>query len=213
MHVATLLRDRQHFIAVIDRDVSFRPDLRGVRLERGFGFEHERQDLVVDRNQPQGLFRDVTVLGRHRRHRFSDETHRVIERVAAVLGDLLHLVVVLLATGDAAGTPDDLRRLVRQDRFHPRERLRAGGVDGPDAGVRMRATQHLRVEHPGQLHVVGVLCAARHALDCVDARRRVPDGVQCGHRDLGLWTCDYRAHWSPPALLRTPPPAATTEST
>ena len=170
-------------LRVVQREVALGPDLRRVRLERLFRIEHERQHLVVDRDQPQRFFGDVAIDGRDRRDRLADEAHRVVERVAPLLGDLLDLVVVLLAAGDRPGAPDDLAVLVRDDRLHAGQRARLRRVDATDARVRMRAAQHARVEHARQLDVAGVGRLAGDALDGVDARRRVADD---GHQRRSL---------------------------
>ena len=52
-------------------------------------------DFVVDRDQLQRFFGDVPIDRRDGGHRLADEAHRIVERVAPLLGDLLDLVVVL----------------------------------------------------------------------------------------------------------------------
>ena len=83
-------------------------------FERFLGIEHERQRLVVDRDQLQRFLGDMPVDRRDRGDRLANEPDRVVERVAAMLGDLLHVLVVLLAAGDRSGAPDDLAVLVRR---------------------------------------------------------------------------------------------------
>jgi hypothetical protein len=124
------------------------------------------------------LLGKMPALGRHRRNWIADEPHRIVERVAPLLRDLLDVVVVLLAAGDAARAPDDLAVLAGDDCLHALERPSFRSVDGSNTRVRMRAPQHPGVEHSRQLDVVGVLRASGDALDGVDARRRVPDGRQ-----------------------------------
>ena len=140
--------------------------------------------------------------GRDGRHRLADEAHRVVERVAALLRDLLDLVVVLLAAGDRAGAPDDRAVLVREDRLDARQRPRLRRRRWPDARVRMRAAQHARVEHARQLNVARVGGAAGDALDGVDARRRMADGLE--RRQAGRTPVARRSAGS----LRTSRPAA-----
>ncbi len=48
-------------------------------------------------------------------------------------------------------------------------------------GVRVRAAEDARVEHPGQMNVAGIGGRAGDALDGVDARRSVADGFQRIH--------------------------------
>ena len=122
--IAALVRDRLRLVARVQREVALGPDLRRVGLQRLFRIEHERQHLVVDRDQLQRLFGDVPIDGGDGGDRIAHEPHRVVERVAPLLGDLLDLVVVLLAAGDRAGAPHDLAVLVRDDRLDARQRLR-----------------------------------------------------------------------------------------
>ena len=85
-----------------------------------------------------------------------------------------------------------------------------------DARVRMRAAQHARVQHARQLDVARVVRVAGHALDGVDARRRVADGLH--RRDAGAAVrrgavgCWLIAHL-PRSSVRRAAPAATTAST
>ena len=91
----------------IERQVALRPDLQRAGLERLFRFQHERQHLVFHRDQPQRLFGGVPIGRRNRRHRIADEAHRIVERVAALLGDLLDVVVVLHAARDRSRAPHE----------------------------------------------------------------------------------------------------------
>ena len=148
----------------------------GARLQRLFRIEHERQHFVVDGDQPQRLFGDVAIDGGDGRHRLADEAHRIVERVAALLGDLLDLVVVLPAAGDRARAPDDRAVLVREHRLDAGQRQRLRGVDRcgcgrADAGCAARA----RTACPGSADVAGVGGLAGDALDarrCAGSRGR-----------------------------------------
>ena len=80
--VAAFLADRLRFVAVVEREVAFRPDLRRAGLERLLHVEDERQQLVVDHDEGERFFGDVPVDRRHRGHRLADEPHRVVEGVA-----------------------------------------------------------------------------------------------------------------------------------
>ena len=172
VEVAAALADWLRLVAVVQRNVAFRPDLHRVRLHRLFVIEDVRQDFVVDRDQLQRVFGHVAIDRRDRGNRFTREADRIVECVAALRRDLLHLVVVLLAAGDRPGAPDDATVFVRDDRLDARERTRLRRVDAPDARMRVRASQHTRVEHARQLHVGGVDGLARDPLSAIDPRRR-----------------------------------------
>ena len=76
---------------------------------RFFGIEHEGQNFVFDRDVPQRFFGGVPVDGGNRRHGLAHEAHRIVEGVAALLGDLLDLLDVLAAARDGARAPHELR--------------------------------------------------------------------------------------------------------
>src|SRR5262245_22815426 len=111
-------------------------------------------------------------------HAISDEAHVVIEYVSALFRDLLDLVVVLLATGNAACAKYNLAILVGQDSLYSGESKRPRYVNSANSRVRMRAAQNASIEHPRQLDVVGVSCLACDSIDSVDARRRATDRLQ-----------------------------------
>ncbi len=175
LDVPSLCANRHVLVPRVGRQVAFGPDLRGAGLERVLGIEHERQRLVVDRNQLQGLFGRVTIDRGDRRHRLADESHGIVERVPAVLRDLLDLFVVLRAAGNGPGAPEDRAVVVRDDRLHAGHGQRLRRVDPDDARVRMRASQDARVEHAGQLDVAAVGRLACRPLDRVDAMRGVAE--------------------------------------
>ena len=222
LDVAALLPKRYRFVPVVQTEIAFRPDLRRVRFERRFLVDDMRQHFVVDDHLLQRFFGKVPIHRSNRDHRFADESHGIIERVATLLRVLLHLVAVLLTTGNGTGAPDDLTGLMREDCLHAGHCLRFRHVNRLDARVRMRTPQDLRVEHARQLHVVRILRAPGDPLARVDARRRMADDLHLIHTDVGIaGGPGHRGsiiflllHRAPPAVVRSGvDPAATTAST
>ena len=114
---------------------------------------------------------DVHVDGRHRG-----------DGVAAVQRLFLRQHVVaeeLQVHGALAEVGDLVRRLgqvaVRHHRLDAGQRLRLAGVDGLDARVRVRAAQHLAVQHAGQAHVGAVDRPAGHLVGAVRTHRARAD--------------------------------------
>ncbi len=88
-------------------------------------------------------------LGRHRRHRFADVAHHAARHDRLVLDE--HAEVV------------DAGHVVAGDHaLHAGHGAGRAGVDAHDAGVRMRAAQHLQVQHVGHPQVGRVLDRAGH---------------------------------------------------
>src|SRR5207302_7214778 len=88
--------------------------------------------------------------------------------------------------------PDDTAVLVRQDKLDPSESQGLGGVNLPDARVRMRAAQYARVQHPWKMNVSGISGFPGHAFNCVNAGGGMADCLQRG--EFG-----WPAHHAPPA--------------
>ena len=86
-------------------------------LQRFFGLEDERQNFVIDLDVAQGFFGDVPIHGGDGGHRFAHEAHGIVEGVAALLGDLLDLIVVLAPARDGARAPHDGAVFMRENRF------------------------------------------------------------------------------------------------
>ena len=134
-------------------------DLRRVRVERGLGVGDERQRLVLDLDQAQGVLGDLLGVGGDGRHLVADVADGLVEE---------------------HGCPRTRRsRALRaaEDGPDAGQRLGLRGVDALDPRVRVRAAQDPGVELAGQADVVGVLGAAgdfQVALDARDAacRRR-----------------------------------------
>ena len=196
LHVAPARAERLDLVPRVRRQVAFGPDLHRAGRERFLRIEDKRQRLVLHRDQEERFFRDVTIDRRDRRHRFADEADRVVEGVAAMDGDLLHVLVVLLAARDGPRAPDEAAVLVRDDGLHAGKRERLRRVDAADPGVRVRAPQHPRVQHAGQRHVAGVDRLPGDALDRVDAGRRMSYDIQRRNRGTRRGCLSLRVAWS-----------------
>jgi hypothetical protein len=121
-------------------------DDRRAGLKRAARVDHGRQRLVLHVDQLEGVPGGVAVLGDHERHLLALEPHLVGGQHG-------------LRVGGQGGHPGQVpcgQGLAGDDRRHLGVRLGRDGVDGHDAGVRVRAAQHRPVQHAGQLHVVHV---------------------------------------------------------
>src|SRR5439155_3192157 len=195
LDVAASLTDGLRFVAGVQRDVAVGPDLH-VGPDGVVVIEDERQQLVVDRDALQRLFGDLTIDGGDRSNGFPRETHRIVERVAALPGDLLDLVVVLLAAGNRSRPPHHVAVLVRDDRLHAGERTRPGHVDASDPRMRMRTAEHARVQHARQLDVAGVDRLAADPFHGVDAWRGTTNDAQRSDRGTRRdTTCRWIHGW------------------
>ena len=131
--------------------------LRSAWLHGFIGADHRRERFVVHIDQIQSVFRLVTVLGHHNCHRvtlipdhiFSDS--RMIDRFHVDIG--WHP-----SAGNGVQHAFGVGACVH--RHHSWRCFGCGGVNAVDLGVGVRATQHGRVEHPWELNIVGVGCAA-----------------------------------------------------
>ena len=129
-----------------------------------------RQHLVIDLDQFQRLLGDGGRGGRHRGDRMA-----LVAHVAAAHHHLRAHLVRGLGGKIVAG----------HHREHAVERFRGAGVDRADAGVGVRAAQHLAVQHAGQVEVGAVVGAAGHLVDTIvahGARAQYPvGGVRVAH--------------------------------
>ena len=69
--------------------------------------------------------------------------------------------------------------------MHSREGECSRVVDVEDAGVRVRAAQHLAVEHAAKFDVVGERRVAVGEPDAIDLELRLPDDRHLGYVDRG----------------------------
>ena len=148
------------------------------------GVDHRRQRLVVDVDEVQGV---VGLVGGLRDHDRDDVAH-VAHGVARHHGVLGHLQV---GVGQEPRARHGLQVAGRVgsgvDGEHAGRGLRRGRVDALDAGVRVRAAQHDRVHHAGQLDVVGEGAGAGE-------QARILAAADGGTEDAG-------AHLAPPIAL------------
>ena len=145
-----------------------RAGLHGLqRIHRG------GQDLVLDRDQVQGLLGNGQLVGRHRGHRLPHEHHAVDgEHGMRARGRLLL----------------ELRHIRGgEHRAYAGKRFRPGDVDADDPGMRVRAPEELRVQQAAGLEIRHVLDAAGHLLGPVGPGTREADpldvarGLHHGH--------------------------------
>ena len=132
--------------------------------------------LVVDLDELQGLLGDGGAGGRHGRHGVA-----FVERLLARHHVAHHVAVVdhHLARRDELGGLI-LEVLAGDDGLDARQLRGRAGVDRPDAGVRMRASQHLADQLALHGEVGAELGAARHLVDAVGAQRARADPLELG---------------------------------
>ena len=121
-------------------------DHRRAGPQRLLDVEHRRQDVVVDADRRQRLERLAVAVG--------DDGDDRLALVADLVDGERRLVV--LAEVDEAEERVEVHRHVGAANDAPDARMPLGlaRVDAPDARVRMRAPQHLEMQHPLELVVV-----------------------------------------------------------
>ncbi len=128
------------------------------------------QHLVVDLDQLEGVGRDFV---RYRRHRRDRVTH--IERLLA-RHDVAAVEAQVLDAEGGRLVPWELDEvLADHDGLHAGQRQGLVEVDGPDAGMGVRAAQDLAPEHAGQGEVGSEGSTSRHLVDAVGPRRPLAD--------------------------------------
>ena len=152
-----------------------------VRLHRVLDVDRPGQHLVVDLDQLQGLGGDRLGGGRDGGHRMAVEQrlvarHDIAAHPAHVLDAQHHRPLVDREIDDVLG---------RHHRHDAWQLLGLGRVDRPDAGVRVRAAQHLAPDHAGHGRVGGIGSPPCHLVGAVGARGALADplvvGVLGGH--------------------------------
>jgi len=141
-----------------------RVQLRRIRLQGIARVGHRLQHLVLHIDQRQRLPCDLRRLRRHQRNRIA----HVARRIRAPGKDrpvVFHQAVARVARHIGAC----------QHRVHARQRARPLRVDPDDARVRMFAAQRRPEEHPLEVVVVRVQRRARHLVNRVRPRVRLPD--------------------------------------
>ena len=135
-------------VAELQVDQLLQVALVAVLVDAGLGVRHGvfsigdgAEPLVLDGDQIQCRCGGLLTRRRDGRDRIAYEAH-LVER---------QRVLVLAHGEDAKG---DRQVFPREHRFHTREGRRLRHVDADDAGVRVRAAEQLRVQHPGQEKIV-----------------------------------------------------------
>ena len=130
-----------------------------------------RLGAVLDVDQVERIFRDVTVVGHHERNRFADVAHAVVrERVLQVAIESIERC-----------QPDRYRLRDRGDVGPGVDGNHAGqgectrGIDAEDAGMRMRAAHHDGMQLARTLQVIDEGRAAGQEARILLARKRPAD--------------------------------------
>ena len=140
---------------------------RRAGLHRLVHIRHVGQGGVVHPDQFQRLSG-----GGHIRGRDPGDGVAVIERLAAreaVVGHVAHELVIL-----------GCKVVMGDDRLHPRQGQRLGGVDGIDRRMGMRRAQDEAREHTRQGEVRAILGAARDLVDAVGAGNAGAQNLEVG---------------------------------
>ena len=176
--VARLPRRRGEVVGLAGLVVA---DQRRVVVERLARVDDRRQRVVLDVDQRQRVVGRVLVGRDHERDLLALEAHLVAgQHGLRVVGDRRH-----------PREPERLEVLGGDDGGDSRVRERARGVDRDDARVRVRAAQHLPVDHPRQPDVVEVVALAAD-------EARVLLALQAAEAD-GAFLSD--GHAEPPVAL------------
>ncbi len=122
-------------------------DHGGPIRDRDVLVEHRRERLPGHPDQVEGGPRDLLGVGRDGRHAVSDEPHLVVE-ADLVVRQRVRVALATRCVADARHVP------VVDDGVDAGKRPRRGIVDRHDAGVRVRAVQHLGDQRAGQVPVV-----------------------------------------------------------
>ncbi len=132
----------------IFRDIGVHP--RSARDQRRLHVGDDGQGLVLDGDQVDGVLGDVAVLRHHERDGLANEAHLVLRQ--RPLGTRV---------GQVRMRDQERPRLVQiaevgrgDHEMHAGDGPGAGGVDGANPGVGVRAPETRRVEDAGRAHVV-----------------------------------------------------------
>ena len=148
--------------------------VRRHRLER---IDDDRQRLVFDFDQIDGVGRDIAVLGDDEGDFLVLEQHLVVgEHHLHVAGERRHV-----------GEVDGLQRFGREHGEDAGHRGGLGRVDLLDAGVGVRRAGEVAVEHAGQLQVVDVVALALDEADVLDALALAAHALELRRRVRRRW--------------------------
>ena len=153
------------------------------------GFDHGRQDVVIDHDTLGAVFRRVHGFGDDHRHRFADET-RLVGRQRIMRRFERRLVAFEVQLGLLLMRRPRLVRdrfeAVRgkvhagQHREHARRGLGVIGRDRADARMRMRRAHHHRIDLARQVLVGGIAAVAAHQAQILAPPYRLADaGAFC----------------------------------
>ncbi len=149
---------------------------RCIRLDRVIDLDRPRQHLVIDFDQLAGLGRDRFRGRGHGRYWVAGEQrlvarHHVAAHPAHVLDAEHHRAIGDREVNDVARGDDGL---------YARQLLGFRRVDRFDAGMRMRAAQHLAPDHAWHRGVGGELGAAGHLVHAVGTDGALADPLVVG---------------------------------
>ena len=140
-----------------------------------------RQHLVIHLDRRERGVGGGVAGGRH-----GGDGVAVIERLAARHGVVGHVAEVRRPLADKGFLAGDLRHVGGgHHRLDARDRLRLRGVDGADAGMGVRAAQHLADQLAGELEVRAELRAAGDLVHAVGTDRAGADDLQVGSGSIG----------------------------
>src|SRR5262249_34528370 len=186
----------------VDRDVvrHFVPHYRRARTHRVLGMVDAGQDFVIDHDRLCGVERLRHALRQHHGDRLADvaglvrrqQQMRADEHRAAACGRKLHVVSGLRqrirrdgaeAVGEAVGAGENAE--------HARHRLGARGIDGADAGMRVRRAHHHRMCLAGEAEIVAEAAVAGGQPLVLLAHDRLADEAEAGisHRLFDVRHC------------------------
>ena len=182
IHVAQL---EDHALGDIRRRRRLRIDARGehVVMEHRRALDHRvldvddmRQDLVIHLDG-----RERGIGGGGAGGRDGRDGMAVIKRLVARHRVAGHVLEVRRAFADKGFLAGDLGHVGRgHHRLDARDRLRLRGVDGTDAGMGVRAAQHLSHKLAGKLEIGPELGAAGNLVHAVRADRPGADDLEIG---------------------------------
>ena len=151
-------------------------DHRGVRPHSVIQRQHRLQDFVVHINQRQRLLRDMGAGSGNR-----GDGVALIERFLMRHNVFGHQPDIALGFGQVNDLIlDDRKILSGQHRQHAGQGFGAAGVDRPDAGMSIRAAQHLAVKHTRQLDIGAVFGRPRDFVNPVVPDRPGADNLVVG---------------------------------
>ena len=148
---------------------------RRIGLERVIDLDHPGQHFVIDLDQRAGFGCDRLGSGGDGRDGVAGEQRLLARHHVAA-----HPAHVLDAEHDRL-VEREIDDVLRGDhRLHAGQRFGLGGVDAPDARMRMRAAQYLAPDHAGHVGVGGKGRAARDLVGAVGTNGALADPLVVG---------------------------------